>query len=69
MVGGGDPLGNADSILITLNDPTGGPVSNVDFELDSISVRESKVPEPSTLALLCALGLSAAVAVSRRNKK
>jgi hypothetical protein len=46
-------LSSVKSITCTLNDPL-APVSGVDFELDYIKA----VPEPSTIALLSALGAS-----------
>lgn len=67
-ISGGNPLANADSIVVTLNDPVGGPLANVDFELNSISVSE-QVPEPSTLALLVVLGISATVIAVRKRKQ
>ncbi|KKL06639.1 hypothetical protein LCGC14_2594010 [marine sediment metagenome] len=58
----GDPLGNADTISIVLNNPAGGPVTNVDFELSSVTA----VPEPSTLAMLATLCAFILGAVWRR---
>ncbi len=64
VVSGGDAPGNIDSISIVLNDPAGGPITNLDFELTSIMV----LPEPSTLSMLAALGVVLAFVLCRRRR-
>ncbi len=61
----GDPLGNADTINIVLNDPGGVPLANVNFELTSVTA----VPEPSTLAMLLMVGVASLLAVARRRQE
>lgn len=61
----GNPLSNADTISILFNDPVGGPIANVSFELTSVAA----VPEPSTLAMLLTLGATSLLAVARRRRK
>jgi len=59
------PLASADSISIVFNDPVGGPLPNVDFELTSVAA----VPEPSTLAMLWTVGVVSLLAVARRRRE
>ncbi len=60
-----DLLGSIESVTFGFNDGPGGPISNVDIELDALEV----VPEPSTIAMLGALVASLGLATLRRRRR
>ncbi len=64
VVSGGGSPGSTPSISIMLNDPAGGPVTNLDFELTSIII----LPEPSALTMLASLGVFLALVLCRRRR-